>query len=147
MTSLRQLLIEEEARVPYAYHDSKGLLTIGVGHLIDKHAGGRLPDLIIDALLDYDIAEKSGQAARIPGFERLNEFQRAAIIAMVFQLGFEPFDGDGFKDFSDMLRALAAGDVQAAAAAGRDSKWCREDSPLRAQREMKMLESGLWVPR
>lgn len=144
---LRQLLIEEEGRVPHVYPDHLGYATIGVGHLVDERKGGGLPGAIIDALLDYDIREKGAAAARIPGFDRLNEVQRAQIISMVFQLGEEPFDGDGFKDFTKMLRCLAAGDVRGAAREGRDSKWARQDTPRRAERQMRMLETGLWVPR
>lgn len=138
---VRQLLIEEEGRVPYAYPDSKGYLTVGVGHLVDPKKGGRLPDVIVDALLDYDVNRKTEQAATLAGFGRLNEVQQAAVISMVFQLGL-----GGVMGFHDFCAALAAGDVVKAAAAGRDSKWDHEDSPARAEREMKMLETGLWVP-
>lgn len=143
----RQLIEEEEGRVPHVYRDHLGYWTIGIGHLVDQRKGGRLPDPIIDALFDYDYAEKRAQAERIPGFSRLNEVQQAAIVSMVFQMGFEPFDGDGFRDFRNMLAALARGDVKEAARHGRDSKWWREDTPRRAERQMRMLESGLWVPR
>jgi GH24 family phage-related lysozyme (muramidase) len=130
---LRQLLIEEEGRIPHAY-------------LVDKRRGGRLPDHIIDALLDHDIVEHSQQAERIPGYLLLNEIQRAAIVSMVFQLGFEPFDGDGFNDFSRLLAALRVGDVRRAAAEGRHSRWAREQTPRRAERQMRMLDTGLWQP-
>jgi lysozyme len=145
VTPLRQLLIEEEGVVPHAYPDHLGFLTIGVGHLIDERRGGKLPHTIIESLLDYDIAMVMSQAKTIPGFSRLNEIQQAVVCSMVFQMGFEPFDGDGFKDFKNFLASLAAGDLVSAAAHGLDSKWAREDTPERAKRQMQMLKSGHWI--
>jgi lysozyme len=142
MSVLEQLLNEEEGRVPHAYQDHLGFWTIGVGHLIDERKGGRLPDYIIDALLQHDIDEKLGQAKTLQGFDRLNEVQQAVLVSMVFQMGI-----GGIRGFPAMLRALAAGDINRAAAEGRDSKWAREDTPRRAERQMTMLESGLWLPR
>lgn len=144
---LRQLLIEEEGRIPYAYQDAHGFWTIGVGHLIDARKGGRLPEAIIDALLEYDLAEVRTQARTIPGYAQLNPVQRAVLGSMLFQMGLEPFDGDGVRDFRNFLRALATGDLAAAAAHGLDSKWAREDSPARARRQMRMLNSGIWEPK
>ncbi len=139
---LRRLLIEEEGRVPHAYQDHLGYWTIGVGHLIDERKGGRLPEHIIDALLEYDMDEKIGQARTLAGFDQLNEVQQAVIISMVFQLGI-----NGVKGFRNMCAALAMGDAKTAAAHGRDSKWWRQDTPRRAERQMRMLETGIWVPR
>ena len=53
---LEMLLTQDEGRVPYAYPDSLGYLTIDVGHP-DRPAQGRGADHIIDALLDYDIED------------------------------------------------------------------------------------------
>lgn len=143
----KQLLTEEEGRKVQPYYDSKGLGTVGVGHLVDPRRVCPMPGEIIDRLFEIDFDEKSLQAEQVPGFDRLNEVQKAVIVSMVFQMGMEPFDGDGVKDFTKMLGALAKGDVKRAANEGRDSKWAKFDTPTRAERQMKMLESGLWVPR
>lgn len=137
----RQLLIEEEGVVNHAYTDSLGFTTIGVGHLIDPRKGGKISDAIVAAILDEDIAAKTADAATLDGFAALNDVQRAAVVAMVFQLGI-----GGVRGFPAMLRALAAGDFKSAAAAGRASLW-HQQTPARSNREMKMLETGLWVPK
>ncbi len=143
MTTLAAKLIEEEeGRIPYAYPDHLGFLTIGVGHLIDARKGGRIPDFIISDLLEYDLDTCIGQARTLAGWEQLNDVQRAAVVSMVFQLGI-----GGVKGFRKFCGALAAGDIKGAAREGRDSKWWREDTPKRAERQMKMLESGIWVPQ
>lgn len=143
----KQLLTEEEGRRAQPYYDSKGYVTAGIGRLLDPRKVCPLPGEIIDRLFEIDFDEKSLQAEQISGFDRLNEVQKAVIVSMVYQMGMEPFDGDGFKDFTLMLRALAKGDVRKAAAEGRDSKWAKFDTPTRAERQMKMLESGVWVPQ
>lgn len=143
----RDLIVEEEGRKAQPYYDHKGYVTWGVGHLADPRKTCPVPDRIIDLMFDHDYAEKLALARQIPGFNGLNEAQQAVVVSMVFQMGFEPFDGDGFKDFTKFLAALKKGDVKTAAAEGLDSKWAKEDTPRRAQRQMRMLASGLWVPR
>lgn len=143
----RQLISEEEGRRAQPYYDHLGYVTWGVGHLADPRRACPVPPQVIDLMFDIDYQEKFNQACMIPGFAALNEVQQAIVISMVFQMGMEPFDGDGYKDFSKFLAALARGDVKKAAAEGLDSKWAKSDTPRRAQRQMKMLASGLWVPR
>lgn len=143
----RDLITEEEGRKTQPYYDHKGYVTWGIGHLADPRVPCPVPGSIIAQMFEHDYAEKLNQARTIPGFARLNEVQQAVIVSMVFQMGFEPFDGDGFKDFTKFLAALRRGDVKTAAVEGLDSKWAREDTPRRAQRQMKMLATGLWVPR
>lgn len=142
----RSLIAEEEGREAQPYYDHKGYVTWGIGHLADPRKPCPVPGRIIDLMFDHDYAEKLALARKIPGFANLNEVQQAAIVSMVFQMGFEPFDGDGHRDFTKFLAALKRGDVKAAAAEGLDSKWAKEDTPRRAQRQMKMLATGLWVP-
>lgn len=142
-----QLITEEESIKQQPYYDSKGYVSWGIGHLADPRLPCAIPLEVIRLMFKYDSQAAISEAAKlVPGFMRLNEVQQAAWISTIFQLGPEPFDGDGFKDFKDMLAASRAGDVKAAAAAGRDSKWWREDSPNRAERQMRMLETGIWVP-
>lgn len=143
----RKLIVEEEGRKAQPYYDHKGYVTWGIGHLADPRLPCPVPERIIDLTFDHDYAEKLTLARKIPGFAALNEVQQAVIISMVFQMGFEPFDGDGFKDFTKFLAALKRGDVRSAAVEGLDSKWAKQDTPKRAQRQMRMLASGLWVPR
>ena len=142
MSVVRQLLEEEEGRSSTLYPDSKGFLTIGVGHLLDPRKGGRLPDALIDQLLDLDIAEARYGAESLPGFIRLNDVRQAVVISMVFQMGLQ-----GVRGFSGFLGALSRSDYLRAATEMRDSKWWRDDSRKRAERAAKMMETGEWVPQ
>jgi GH24 family phage-related lysozyme (muramidase) len=75
---LKAQLIRDEDVVEYAYEDSLGFLTIGVGHLIDKRRGGKLPRHIIDALLEWDITQKSAEIyTAFPWVTELDEVRKA----------------------------------------------------------------------
>lgn len=135
-----QLIAEEEGRVPYAYQDSRGLWTIGIGCLVDHSVGGAgLCDAAIDAQFAHDSATARAEAEALPGFEACNDVQRAVLVSMCFQLG-------NLASWPKFKTALAAGDYKAAAAEGLNSMWARQ-TPKRAKREMGMLESGQWVDR
>ena len=58
---LKKQLIRDEGDVPYAYQTALGYLTIGVGFLIDKRKGGRLPDAVRDFWLDYEINKTTAE--------------------------------------------------------------------------------------
>lgn len=140
MMSLRNMLERDEARVPHAYPDSLGYLTIGVGHLIDKRKGGRLPDVIIDALLDYDIAEKTAEVVKaLPWFGQLNEPRKAVIVSMAFQLG-----TDGLLEFKTALAAMSAANYDRAAWAFLQSKVAKYQTPERWQRHARQIQTGEW---
>ncbi len=127
--TLRDDLIAEEGRKPSAYQDSLGFWTIGVGHLIDDRKGGKLPDAIIDALLDHDIAEHRAQVEReLPWVLSRSQACQDALTNMCFQLGL-----GGLLGFKSMLAALQAGDYDGAKAHALDSAWARQ-TPNRAAR-------------
>jgi GH24 family phage-related lysozyme (muramidase) len=137
-----QLIGEEEGRRRLVYPDSRGFSTIAIGCLVDGRVKGAagLCDAAIDAQFAHDSATARATASRFPGFADLNPVQQAALISMAFQLGAGPL---GWHDF---MAALTAKDYSAAKAAGLDSAWAKEETPRRANREMDMLATGVWVP-
>lgn len=142
MNDLAERLIgEEEGREKCAYQDTRGLWTIAIGALVDKSIpGAGLCDEAIDAQFAHDSARAQRDAEALPGFQRCNDVRQAVLVSMCFQLG-------SLHDWPHFRAALALGDYIAAAAAGLDSDWAREQTPKRAQREMQMLASGQWVNR
>lgn len=137
---LEQLLDEEEGEKPYVYPDSKGFWTIARGVCVDRRvAGAGLPQAAIAAANEVKTEEARQRAMSLPGFDRCNDVRQAVLISMCFQLG-------TLAAWHDFKSALAMDDYKAAAAAGRDSDWWRTETPKRAEREMKMLETGVWVP-
>jgi lysozyme len=85
--NLRELISKHEGRIAHAYHDSLGLLTIGVGHLIDERKGGRLPEHIIDELLDYDIQIHRDELFQaLPWVQSMDEVRQAVLVDMYFNM-------------------------------------------------------------
>ena len=140
MSLAQQLLEEEEGVCSHAYR-CDGLLHIGMGCLVDSSVpSDGLCKEAIDAQALHDMAKACGLAAGLPGFDQCNEVRQAVLISMCFQLG----DLEGWPRFR---AALAKGDYAAASQEGLNSKWAREETPLRAMRAMQMLESGTWIPK
>lgn len=139
--SLREQLSRDEGRVAHAYQDSLGYWTIGVGHLVDKRRGGRLPEHIIDALLDHDIQEKADElVAAAPWIGNVDPVRRATLINMAFQLGVT-----GLLQFRTALAHAQRGDWFQAAEAFLQSKVAREQTPQRWRRHAEQLRTGRWV--
>ena len=137
--SVQILLESDEGRVPFAYQDSLGFWTIGVGHLIDQRKGGGLPDPIIDLLLDYDIQSKTTELFKaLPWVANLNEPRRTVLICMAFQLGVP-----GLLTFRNTLAVLKAGDYNRAADMFLQSRVAREQTPLRWKRFAKQIRTGV----
>lgn len=140
MTSnVRDLIALHEGRVPHAYQDSLGYWTIGVGHLIDRRKGGKLPDHIIDALLDWDIDRTEELLARtLPWFRDLDPVRRAVLLDMAFNLGVA-----GLLGFKNTLAAVKEKRWEAAAHGMLASKWSRQVG-YRSLRLADMMRSGRW---
>lgn len=133
------LLSLHEGRVPHAYQDSLGYWTIGVGHLIDKRKGGKLPERIIDALLEHDIKEHSLPLYQaLPWLSSLDEVRQAVLLDMAFNLGVA-----GLLKWKNTLAAIERGDYSAAAAAMEASLWARQVKS-RARRLVRMMRTGEW---
>lgn len=139
MNLLRKQLERDEGRVAWVYQDSNGYWTIGVGHLVDRRKGGAVPDCIIDALLDYDIAKhKQDLDAALPWAKTLDDARYAALINMTFNLGI-----NGLLGFHHTLEAIRLGDFNGAANSMLNSKWADQVGP-RALRLAQQMRSGVW---
>ena len=136
---VRALIEKHEDRIPYAYTDSLGYLTIGVGHLIDKRMGGRLPDAMIDQLLDYDILAKTAELrTALPWAEDLDVVRHAVLVDMAFNLGVS-----GLCKFQHFLASLQAGHYDQASQEMLQSLWAAQVK-TRATRLSGMIKTGLW---
>lgn len=140
---LRAELSRDEDRVPYAYQDSLGYWTIGVGHLIDKRKGGRISERITDLLLDEDIAEKVADLDReLPWWRTLSDPRQRVLINMCFNLGIgSRKPPTGLLAFKNTLAAIERGDWWAAKRGMLDSKWAKQVG-ARADRLAAMMLKG-----
>jgi lysozyme len=136
----RTLTAKHEGRIPFAYLDSLGFWTIGVGHLIDRRKGGKLPDHIIDALYEWDYDEHSKELfAELPWVNQLDEVRQAVMIDMYFNLR------RGLLDFKKMLSHVQRGEWADAATEMHASKWAQQVG-MRTVRLAGMMRTGEWPP-
>ena len=109
------------------YKDSRGLWTVGVGHLIGD--GRTLPpdwnrtfsDQEIDQLFQKDFAHHKAAAEKIPGYSKANAVGKGAIIDLTFNMG-----PAWYKKFPSTTAAMAKGDWAGAAAGLQNSLWYRQ---------------------
>lgn len=137
----QQLVGEEEGRSRITYRDSRGILTIGVGCVVDPNVlGSGLCDAAIAAQFAHDSLAARQIASAWPNFPALNPVRQAVLISMAYQLGNKP------RAWPKFMAALGRQDFDDAALEGADTAWYRTETPNRAMREMNMLRSGEWVP-
>jgi lysozyme len=132
-------LEREEGRVEYAYKDSLGYWTIGVGRLIDQRKGGKLSDAEIDTLLANDICAKMTAIEDWPAWQAVKDdpARSTALLSMAFQLGVE-----GLAEFKNSLRLIAEKQWVAAANNLLASRWAQQ-TPNRAHRVTQMIATGI----
>lgn len=133
----RQLLSLHEGRVPYVYKDSLGYLTAGVGFLVDKNKGGRIPEAVIDFWLDYLLDYHQHKLLEeYPWVDSLDEVRKAVLLDMSYNMG----SLVGWPNFMKQVKLCM---YKEAAATMRGSKWATQVKS-RAVRLAKMMETGEW---
>lgn len=133
-------LKRDEGTVYHVYKDSKGFWTIGTGILVDERRGGGLLPEENEFILANRIKLKRAELIRrIPWMTGLDEVRFAAFLNMAFQMGV-----DGLLGFKKSLLLASVGKFSQAADEMLDSKWAKEDSPSRAKRVAKQVETGQW---
>lgn len=136
----RDQLIRDEGGVPYAYQDSLGYWTIGVGFLIDRRKGGRLPDAVRDSWLDYEITEKRKELERrIPWITTLYQARQDCLLNMAFNLGVE-----GLLSFKNTLSLVQSGQYEKASVEMLNSRWATQVGN-RAKRLSEQMRTGKYV--
>jgi len=130
----RDALIQEEGFRPSVYQDQNGIDHIGYGfnlealQLTEYEARGILVRLINE--ISHELASK------YDWFETMPAPIKAVIVQMTYQMGVS-----GFDQFQETIRHFQAHDWKAAAAEMRNSEWCRTQTPARAERLARCVES------
>ena len=139
LTKTVEQIRRHEGEVLHAYTDSLGMLTIGVGRLIDKRKGGGISKEESEMLLRNDIDEVMYELNnRLPWINNLNAARKAVLMNMGFQLGIT-----GLMGFSKTLSLIEAGDYTQAADQMLRSKWASQ-TPKRASEMAEQMRSGEW---
>jgi lysozyme len=133
-------LVADEGEVLHAYPDHRGLITIGVGRMIDEKKGGGISREESRYLLANDIRKWMAIAGQWPWFENLVWARQGVIICMLHQLG-----ARGVSNFRKMIDALGRADYETAADEMLDSDWHRDPkTQKRCERMAQIMRSGEW---
>lgn len=125
-----------------AYQDTKGIWTIGFGRNLQVMV---IPESQAEAWLTEDIMSAARVAEKLPSWPFMDTPARQdAFIELIFNMGPEPFDGDGFKDFANTMAAMARKDWPAVKAGLLNSKWATDVKEARANRIANQMATGLY---
>jgi lysozyme len=145
----KPLLAFHEGTRLVAYKDSLGYWTVGRGHLLpdplnDKWNGYKITQKQCDDLFDSDVLEHQHLIdTQASWAHALDEVRAYVILDMTFNLGIEPFDSDGFKDWPIFVGQVRKGLYSLAAGNMRATLWATQVKE-RAQRLARMMETGQW---
>lgn len=153
---LAEELKRDEGYRDRPYLDSRGILTIGIGHALGHkplpteaasvvtepgYMDKPWPESVLQALFGIDLKEHVEELERLCKAKGvvLNDFTDArqrALINMCFNLGSARLSG-----FRNMWKAIGDNDWRRAADEALDSRWARQVGP-RADRIAAMLREG-----
>lgn len=132
-------LHEGDRRFPYV--DTVGKVTVGKGfNLTDV---GLYPEEV-EFIFKNRVAKVEAQLRKdLPWFYKLDDVRQAVLIDMAYNMGPEPFDGDGYKDWPMFVEQVRTGKYADAARNMRATLWAKQVKG-RAERLARMMETGEW---
>lgn len=137
LEEFKHTLEVDEGRVPYAYQDSEGYWTIGVGFLIDKRLGGGLRDDEINYILNNRVEEALATAQRlVKNFGSLTDNRKVVILSLAYNLGYTKL-----AKFVNTLKAVNEGRWEDAANGLYNSLWYVQVKD-RGKRLVEMMRKG-----
>lgn len=146
IAKLKEELTLEEGERLIAYHDSKGILTCGIGHnCIARPVEGVLAvgDRITPEkehelfIADCDDAIKELDD-HLPWWAQLDDVRQNVLLDMCFNMGIKTL-----LTFHNTLAAIEEGDWELAVIGMRGSKWAHQVGK-RAVRLENMMATGAW---
>lgn len=129
-------LVRDEGEVLKPYRDSRGFLTIGVGHNLDAKGISRRA---VRLILEDDVADAMADLQRaLPWCEQLDDARRGVLINMTFNMGI-----GGLLTFKRFLAHMKAGEWAAAAREILESEYAKQVGS-RAKRMAIQTITGVW---
>lgn len=136
MTKIAELLHKHEGYRQFAYKDTVGKLTIGIGFNLDD-VGLSLAESYL--ILNHRIEQLEIELERVfPWYHELDEVRQAVIIDMAYNLGVPKL-----KTFVTTLGFVKDGEYQQAARQMLGTLWAKQVKG-RAKTLARMMQSGEW---
>jgi lysozyme len=128
------ILKEDEGYRQFPYHDTEGVLTIGIGrNLRDKG----ISEEEAEYLLGNDIAEaETGCEREFAFWYALPVEAQLVLICLAFNMGL-----NGLLTFEKMITHLSRAEYQSAADELENSRWAHQVGLMRRERMVQMLRN------
>lgn len=134
---LKSRIIAHEGKSRYAYTDTTGNLTIGIGRNIQPNSGKGLSENEMMFLLQNDLTECENTLKTLSWYPGLDNVRQGVCIEMVFNLGFI-----GFLAFKKMIQAIQNKDYSKACQEMKSSKWAVQIGLSRLNDLLKRMLTG-----
>lgn len=140
--NIKQMVIANEGWKNKPYKDSRGLWTVGVGHLIGngktlpKEWDRELSNEEVRQLFEKDFDEHLKQAQKTPGWDKANEAGKAGLIDLTYNMG-----GYWYTKFKKAAAFLKDGNFKDAALELKNSAWYKQVGG-RAPVTISLISSG-----
>lgn len=138
--SVMSMIINHEGKVNKPYTDTTGNWTVGVGHYIGPNLPSDMDRTFsekeINDLFLEDYAKHKDAAMQIPGYAKLNDKGKAALIDMTFNMG-----PAWYRKWPILTKELESGDIEGATQNLENSLWYRQVGN-RADDDIALLRSS-----
>lgn len=121
LEKLKEILIKHEGSEQYAYEDSLGYITVGIGRCLDRRKGKGLSKREQLYLLQNDIDDCKRQLDPFVWYQNLDDVRKCVMIELCFNLGIH-----GLMGFKKMIAAIKKNDFETAMMELLDSKWATQ---------------------
>ena len=138
-SQLIECLKEAEGSKQFAYTDSLGYITVGIGRCLDRRKGKGLSPEEQLYLLNNDIEDCKHDLQPFPWYQQLDDVRKCVMIELCFNLGIA-----GLLKFKNMIAAIQSKSWQKAVDELLDSTWSSQIQESRKQNITYRLLNGAY---
>lgn len=114
-------IVEHEGIKRFAYTDTLGFVSVGIGRCLDAKKGKGLSVDECFYLLSNDIKELKPELEKYSWYNKQNETRKGVLIEMAFNLGV-----NGLLNFKKMIACVDNGNYEGAVKEMSNSKWATQ---------------------
>ncbi len=136
---LVQQIVKHEGEEQYAYNDSRGYVTIGIGRNIDRRCENGLSKDEIYYLLNNDLRACIAKIDSYIWYINSDEIRQGVLIELCFNMGL-----DNLLKFHDFLNFMQQKNYVGASQSLLDSAWSKEVQKTRVDDIIARLKNGIY---
>jgi GH24 family phage-related lysozyme (muramidase) len=128
----------DEGNFTSVEQDTRGYWTLGNGFLVDKRAGGSLPEPVRAFWLDYLITKTIEELVDYPSLAGIDVVRKQLVVCLLYNMGERHLN-----EFKNMLADLTTLSYSEAADQLANSAWYREVG-VRGPLYVRIMRTGIW---